>query len=102
QRLAAEFAAERVMCPMSGRTFRHEIAVLEQVRPVLLQPPLDRAGARLVRPDMNVADAPAHTCSIHRSGSDRQFRSRAFPDEQAASSVLPPVLAADENEDAGY
>jgi hypothetical protein len=45
---------------MDISTFRHEVAVFQQLRAILTQKPLDRGRASLVGPDMDVADALSH------------------------------------------
>ena len=58
--------------PLSQRVVRaafclalgHEIAVLQQLRSVLLQKPLDRSGARLVWSHVDVADALSHAVAL--------------------------------------
>ena len=63
QFLSAEFPAERVVRAVLDLAFRHEIAILEQFCSVFLQEPLDRASARFVRTNMDVADAFCHAIS---------------------------------------
>jgi hypothetical protein len=71
--LAAELPDDRVVPAMDSPAFRHEIALLQQLRSVFLQEPLNRFSARFVRTDMNIANAPCHWGSVARSAASGQF-----------------------------
>src|SRR5215211_8777127 len=52
-----------VMSAADISTFRHEIAALQKLRSIFSQKPLDRRGAGLVGPDMDIANALFHSLS---------------------------------------
>ncbi len=56
--------SQRVVGAAFGLALRHEIAVLQQLRPVFLQEPLDRSGARFVWSRVDVADALCHHLAL--------------------------------------
>ena len=51
----------------------HEIAVLQQLRSVLLQEPLDRRGPGLVWADVDIANARCHRGIVVSSGRCEQL-----------------------------
>lgn len=55
--------SQRVVGAAFGLALRDAIAVLQQLRSVLLEEPLDRSRARFVWSDVDVADAPCHAFS---------------------------------------
>ena len=61
--LPAKLPGNCVVRAAISPAFRHEIAILEQFCSVFLQEPLDRASARFVRTNMDVADAFCHAIS---------------------------------------
>ena len=61
--LSTKLADNWVVPTVNISTFRHEIAVVQQLRSVLPQEPLDRRRARLVWPYVDVADALSHDLS---------------------------------------
>ena len=56
-----------------GFALGHEIAVLQQLRSVLLQEPLDRRGPGLVWPDVDIANARCHRGIVVSSGRCEQL-----------------------------
>ena len=58
--LSTKLADNWVVPAVNISTLRHEIAVVQQLRSVLSQEPLDRRRARLVWPYVDVADALSH------------------------------------------
>ena len=61
---SAKLAGNWVVTAVNISTFRHEIAVTQQLRSVLPQEPLNRRRASLMGPDVDVADAFLHAPSI--------------------------------------
>lgn len=61
--LSAKLADNWVVAAVNIPTFRNEIAVLQQLRSVLPQEPLDRCRACLVWPYVDVADPLCHALS---------------------------------------
>jgi hypothetical protein len=57
---AGQSLSQRVVCPASCFALGHEITMLQKLRSVLLQKPLDRSRTRLVWSDVDVTDALCH------------------------------------------
>jgi hypothetical protein len=62
-----------VVCTSLGLALGHEIAVLQQLRSVLLQEPLDRRGPGLVWPNVDIANARCHPRIVVLSGRCEQL-----------------------------
>jgi hypothetical protein len=73
QLLPAEVSHNRVVRAVSGSAFRYEITTLEELRSVFFQKPLDRTRARLVRTDVDIADALGHLRIVVSSAGSEQF-----------------------------
>src|SRR5438067_2124806 len=55
--------SQHVVCPAFCLALGHETTLLQQLRPVLLQKPLDRSRTRLMWSNVDVADALSHALS---------------------------------------
>jgi hypothetical protein len=73
QRLSAELTNERMVRAAPCLAFGHEITILQQLRSVFLQEPLDRTRARLMRANVDIADTFCHPGTIFRRTGHRQF-----------------------------
>ena len=61
QILPAELSNDHMVSAVNRAALRHEIAMLQQLRSVFLQEPLDRFRARFVGTHMDIANALFHT-----------------------------------------
>ena len=64
--LSTELPNDCVVPALIGTALRHEVALLQQLGPIFLQEPLDRAGASFVWSDVDIADAFCHSRIITR------------------------------------
>ena len=60
QILPAELSNDHMVSAVNRAALRHEIAMLQQLRSVFLQKPLDGSRTRLVWPYVDIADARCH------------------------------------------
>src|SRR4051794_13568034 len=79
--------SQRVVCPTFCLALGHETTLLQQLRPVLLQKPLDRSRTRLMWSNVDVADAFSHALNsraLYRTNT-REITFADRPDKASAT-----------------